>query len=260
MQATDLMHRLRLVAAVVNAAGQTALSRFRSRDFTVSAKGRQDLVSDVDRTTEASLRDALTNAFPYTTFLGEEGGGTVGDLAWVVDPIDGTSNFVRGMPHWCLSVGLLHLGRPVLGVIHDPNLNETFTGVVGTGAWLNGDPIRVGSARPLSEATLGIGFNLKADRARHAALIGKLISHDCLYRFMGSGALGLAWAAAGRTDGFWEERIMPWDVAAGLAIAEAAGAQVSDYWSPECWAVGNSVLVAAPELAPAFANLAYSSG
>lgn len=259
MNETDLMQRLRFVEAILHSAGQTALTRFHNRDFAVTAKGRQDLVSDVDRETEAALREGLTRAYPDTTFLGEEGGGAVGDLTWVVDPIDGTSNFVRGVPHWCLSVGLLHRGRPVLGVIHDPNTNETFTGIAGAGARLNGDPIRVSAGRPLSEATLGLGFNLQSDRVRHAALIGRLLARDCLYRFMGSGALGLAWAAAGRTDGFWEERIMPWDVAAGLAIAEAAGACVSDYWSPECWAVGNSVLVAPPGLAPAFAELAYSS-
>lgn len=256
---TDLMHRLRLVEAIVQTAGQVALTRFHSRDLAVSAKGPQDFVSDVDRATEAALREGLARAFPDTTFLGEEGGGAVGDLTWVVDPIDGTSNFVRDVPHWCLSVGLLHRGRPVLGVIRDPNLNETFTGIAGAGARLNGHPIRVAAGRPLSEATLGLGFNLQSDRARHAALIGRLLARDCLYRFMGSGALGLAWAAAGRTDGFWEERIMPWDVAAGLAIAEAAGAFVSDYWSPECWDVGNSVLVASPGLAPAFSELAIAS-
>ncbi|MCT4682560.1 MAG: inositol monophosphatase [Roseicyclus sp.] len=259
MDVTDLKRRLDVVEATLAEAGQAALIRFRARDYEVNAKGRQDLVSDVDRETETALREALARAFPDTGFYGEESGGAVGDLTWVVDPIDGTSNFVRGVPHWCLSVGLLHRGRPVLGVIRDPNMNETFTGIAGAGARLNGQPIRVSAGRPLSEATLGLGFNLQSDRVRHAALIGRLLARDCLYRFMGSGALGLAWAAAGRTDGFWEERIMPWDVAAGLAIAEAAGACVSDYWSPECWAVGNSVLVASSGLAPAFAELACSS-
>ncbi len=255
MDVTDLKRRLDVVEATLAEAGQAALIRFRARDYEVSAKGRQDLVSDVDRETETALRKALARVFPDTGFYGEESGGAVGDLTWVVDPIDGTSNFVRGLPHWCLWVGLLLRGRPVLGVIRDPSLGESFTGIAGVGAWLNGMPIKVAPARPMSEACLGLGFNLKSDRARHAALVGALLERDCLYRFSGSGALGLAWAAAGRTDGFWKERIMPWDVAAGLAIAEAAGAHVSDYWSPGCWSTGNAVLVAAPGLTDAFAEL-----
>lgn len=135
MDETNLMQRLRPVEAMLRSAGQSVLTRFNGRDFVVSAKGPQTLVSGVDRATEAVPRDSLTRAFPAdTTLLGEEGGGAVGDLTWVVDPIASTSNFVRAVPHWFLSVGLLHHDRPVLGVIRDPNLNEAFTGIAGVGA------------------------------------------------------------------------------------------------------------------------------
>lgn len=255
MEQTALLALMGGVETALHHAGHAALERFRRRDFTVSAKGRQDLVSEVDRMTEASLRAQLLALLPGASFLGEEGGGDVGDFAWIVDPIDGTANFVRGVPHWCISAGLLHRGRPVLGVIYDPNLDETFAAVTQTGAWLNGQPITIAPPRPLAEATLGLGCNLRADIQRHAGIIAGLLAQDCMYRFTGSGALGLAWAAAGRTDGFWEECIMPWDVAAGLAICAAAGGWVSDYWTDECWRMGNSVLVAAPGLAPAFREI-----
>ena len=252
LTSSELMRRREVVEAVVREAGEAALGRFRDRRFEVETKGPQDLVSEVDRETEAAIRARLVEAFPDTGFMGEEGGGRVDGLTWVVDPIDGTSNFVRGIPFWCLSVALVEEGRPVLGVVRDPCLGETFAAHRGGGAALNGQPISVSGTRTPDSAILGIGFSFKSSVARHQEVLAHLLAERTVYRFQGAGALTLAHCAAGRIDGFWEDHMMPWDVAAGLVLIAEAGGVVSDYAEGRGWVDGNRILASAPGLAGFF--------
>lgn len=244
----DLEQALRVV-------GDAALMRFRNRDFATETKGAQDFVSQVDRDCEAALIAHLAQIVPAAGVLGEETGGSATGLAWVIDPIDGTSNFVRAMPMWCLSVALVDHGVPIAGAIYDPNAAEMFSAIKGGGAQLNGAPMQVARTQSMDAALLAISFSFKSRPQAHHAVLQKLMDQRGLYRFLGSGALALAYCAAGRVDGFWEDWMMPWDVAAGLILISEAGGLVSDYGAQDGWRQGGPILAAAPGLAADFAAL-----
>lgn len=239
----------------VKRVGQAALSRFQAQDFITETKGAQDFVSQVDRDTELALIDGLGAIVPDAGFLGEEFGGSATGLSWVIDPIDGTSNFVRGIPLWCLSVALVLDGRPLAGAIYDPNADEMYSAVLGLGTRLNGVPVRVSTTSQIDAALLGVSFSFKSKTQTHIDVLQNLMEARGLYRFLGSGALGLAYCAVGRVDGFWEDWMMPWDVAAGLILVTEAGGRVSDYGSNDGWSDGNHILVSAPGMAGAFSKL-----
>lgn len=250
-----LQSRLAHLCDLLREAGGLAKARFAARDFVTETKGAQDFVSAVDRETEALIRARLQAACPDTGFLGEETGGAMGARTWVVDPIDGTSNFVRGLPFWCLSVALVEAGEPVLGAIYDPCQDELFTAIRGAGGHLNGRPLRVSAQDRPDGAILGLGFSFKSRVPWHRAVLDGLLREQALYRFFGSGALTIAHCAAGRIDGFWEDHMMPWDVAAGLVLAREAGAVLSDYGSGEGWRRGNAILIGTPGLAGFFSGV-----
>jgi myo-inositol-1(or 4)-monophosphatase len=241
--------------ACLRQAGAAALARFRARDFRMETKGAQDFVSQVDRDTEIALIDMLAKILPGARVLGEEFGGSAEGLAWVIDPIDGTSNFVRGLPLWCLSVALVKDGVPVAGAIYDPNADEMFSAIRGGGTRLNGLPVHVATTASLDAALLGLSFSFKSRPEAHHAVLRALMDARGLYRFLGSGALGLAYCAAGRVDGFWEDWMMPWDVAAGLILVTEAGGLVSDYAANDGWNAGNAILASSPAMAAAFGRI-----
>jgi myo-inositol-1(or 4)-monophosphatase len=223
-----LLQRRLAAEAILREAGKRAYQHFLSRTFEIEEKGIQDFVSEVDRQTEAFIRESLTALFPDDTVLGEEDGGNVGSRTWIVDPIDGTTNFVRGIPFWCLSAGFVIDGDPAVGVIYDPCRDEIFCAHKGGGAMLNGVPMRASSIREPARAILSIGFNFKAPVERHNRLLAGLLSAGAVYRMHGAGALALAHVAAGRLDGFWESNLSPWDLAAGLLLIREAGGFASD--------------------------------
>jgi myo-inositol-1(or 4)-monophosphatase len=236
-------------------AGQTARARFTARDFETESKGVQDFVSVVDRETEDFIQAALNRVFPDDTVMGEEGGGVLGQRTWIVDPIDGTSNFVRGIGHWCLSAALVEGNRAVVGVIYDPMLDEMFTCHAGGGATLNDRPMRVSDTTSPQSALLGISFNFQNSKDAVSRVVGELITNGTSFRMLGAGALSLAHCAAGRTDGFWEGFMMPWDAAAGLALVAEAGGVTCDYGAADGFANGNAVLVSTPSLVSYFAGV-----
>ncbi len=223
------------VSVMIDAA--RAAGRRLIRDFgevenlQVSRKGPADFVSAADSKAEEIIRDRLTKARPGYGFQLEEGGvveGTDKSHRFIVDPLDGTLNFLHGVPHFAVSIGLEREGKLRAGVIHDPMRNEIFWAETDEGAWLDNRRLRVGSRRKLSEALvttgipqLGVGGverfmdELIAVRAEVAAV-----------RRLGSAALDLAWVAAGRFDAFWERRLSPWDVAAGFVLVQEAGGVV----------------------------------
>ncbi|SDB30207.1 inositol monophosphatase family protein [Bauldia litoralis] len=248
MDSDQLEQRARVAATVVREAGALALDYFRRRgDLRIDSKGLQDMVSQADRECEDLIFARLSEAFPADSFLGEEGGlrGT-GSAMWVVDPIDGTANFVRGIPHWCVSIGLIEDGRALCGVLYDPVADELFAGVAGGGATLNGAPIGVTGETDLRKARVGIGFSYRTPVAPHPGDIHALLDAGCEYLRLGSGALGLAYTAAGRLDGYFERHINLWDVAGGLIIVAEAGGRLSDFMTPDVVAEGNEILVATP--------------
>lgn len=265
---TDWTADLELAEAAAREAGEILMGHFRARDrLAVEEKRAGDFVSQADREAEAHLRRRLLEARPGDGWLGEESGtgGAGAARRWVVDPLDGTTNFLRGLPFWCVSVGLEVAGRPRLGVVHDPVHGESFAAAPGQGLRVNGvamprrggGPVPVGMSEGISGALFGTGipFGGMADIATHAADIARLMPHCAGVRRMGAAALDLAYVAAGRLDGFWERRLRPWDVAAGLALLAEAGMRVEALDPREDpWATG-SILCAAPRMFDGFAGI-----
>lgn len=255
----DLSYRYRFAQAIVREAGQMAAERYRSRtELKIEVKGKQDFVSEADKECEDFLVAALRKSFPDDAILGEEGGlqNAGGSATWVIDPIDGTSNFLSGFPIWCVSVGLIASNRSVLGIIYNPVQDELFGASLDNGASLNGRPIRASATSRLDRARIGLGFSYRRPVESHVRALKACLEAGCEYVRFGSGALGMAYAADGRLDGYYEAHINAWDVAAGLAIVEQAGGWVSDFLAPpDALAKGNRILAAAPALKPALSAL-----
>ena len=251
MDQSDLGLRYRFAQGVVREAGQIALVRYRDRStLAIERKGRQDFVSEADKACEEFVAGALMKAFPADGFLGEEGGlRHAGAATWIIDPIDGTSNFIAGIPIWCVSLGLVIGSQPVLGIIYNPVTEELYAACTGQGAYLNGQRIRVSAARRLDEARMGLGFSYRRPVQEHIRAVTACLEASCEYTRFGSGALGMAFAADGRLDGYYEAHINAWDVAAGLALVTEAGGWCSDFFGgPDAMAKGNFILAATPAL------------
>ena len=214
-----------------------------------SLKSRQDWLTEADGAVERFLSDALQAAFPEDGFQGEEGGVTrPGRFRWVVDPIDGTSNFARGASRWCVSIALMggraiHGGDFLAGVLLAPALGETYAAVKTGGATLNGTPIRAAATETMDRAIIETGWSPRVDNAEWQALSARVQGAGAMLRNGGSGAMGLAEVAAGRLDGYVERHINLWDCAAALVILREAGALVSPF-NP----AGGPLLAAAPAL------------
>ena len=215
-------------------AGLAALRHFERRgELAVEAKGLQDFVSAADRDVERMIVDRLSAEFPGDAFLGEEHGQSgSGRACWVIDPIDGTSNFVRGISFWCVSVGLLVDNVPVLGFIHDPVRDELYAARRGHGATCNGRTMRASQAEP-SAARVNLGFGFGEDPRRFSETMAGLLARGTEFCRLGSAAMALACVADGRLEGFWQPRIKSWDVCAGLVLASEAGAVVDDFFAGE---------------------------
>ena len=225
------------VAVEAARAGAAQLEDWRKR-FQVREKSRADLVTDADHASQAAVKDVLLTRFPHHLFLGEEEcvGKTIDDTrpaanappVWIVDPLDGTSNYVHDVPAYCVSIGLWANGQAVVGVIYDPRLNEMFTAAKGHGAFLNGNPIRVSSTASVRDSLLATGFPAGwAKQQRNLGAWQRLSEHAQALRRTGSTALNLAYVAAGRFDGYWAYDNWPWDVTAGAALVSEAGGVVT---------------------------------
>ncbi len=189
-----------------------------------------DLVTHVDRLCESHIRDALLAAYPEHVVLGEEQGQS-GEAShrWIVDPIDGTLNYAHGFPFYCVSIGLEIDGDLVLGVVYDPVRDELFSAVRGGGAYLNGRPLTVSSETNPGNAMLATGFAYSGDTiGENLDAFARMLSAVRTVRRPGAAALDLCYVAAGRLDGFWELKLNPWDVAAGVVIVQEAGGTVTD--------------------------------
>lgn len=214
------------------AAGRIHLQYFR-QNADVQKKGRIDLVTAADLAVEQMFRELIGERFPTHGVLGEEAAaGTQPQQSrfrWIIDPVDGTTNFAHGLALFCVSIALEIDGQVVLGVVYDPIADELFTAERGGGARLNGAPLRVTACATLVDALLCTGFpySIREERRRQVDVFAAFLGEAQAVRRLGSAALDLCYVAAGRFDGFWEERIHPWDIAAGAIIIEEAGGTVT---------------------------------
>jgi myo-inositol-1(or 4)-monophosphatase len=244
-------------------AGRLAHSAF-GRAALLPAKGRHDEVTAMDREVERFVREAIAGSFPRDAVLGEEDGASA-DMAsaehvWIIDPIDGTANYARGIAHYCVSIGLLHAGAPLVGALHDPSHERLYWAARGQGAWLdeNGATRRlaVSPIATLDGATVECGWSLRRPQADYVALVDRMLTAGCAIRRAGSGALGLADVASGRTEGYVEHHINSWDCAAGLLLVAEAGGRCNDFFAGDGLLAGNPILATNAALAEPLAALA----
>jgi len=250
---TALQRRLETATELAAEAGALAL-RMRPPlgQMVGTLKHPQDWLTEADGAVERFLSERLAAAFPDDGFQGEEGGvSRGGSLRWVVDPIDGTANYVRGASRWCVSLGCIEDRTPLIGVIDAPALGERFAAHQGGGATLNGAPIHAAATADLARAAIEIGWSPRRPNADFLALCERVLATGATVRLGGSGAMGLADVAAGRLDGYAEIHINLWDVAAGLAIMAEAGASLSDFMQGEGPTAGNPLVACAPGIAAA---------
>lgn len=222
-----------IAARAARSAGNIILRYMNRIDgLNIVEKQRMDFVSEVDKLAEAEIIKELRRAYPSHAILGEESGATgKGPLVWVIDPLDGTHNYLRGIPHFSVSIALLDKGVPVYGVVFDPLRDELFTASKGDGAYLNDRRMRVSRREDLGGAMIATGFpyrqreHLAAQLDMTRALLGQ--AEDI--RRSGSAALDLAYTAAGRYDGYFEIGLKPWDMAAGVLLVHEAGGRYCDF-------------------------------
>ena len=245
---------LRLVASLAEGAGAILRERFGHLTAAdISAKSdRRDLVTAADLASEAFLIDGLRQAFPEDDVLAEESGEhTVGGAArWYVDPLDGTVNFVHGLPMFAVSLARVRDGRPELAVVHLPRLAETFLAERGGGAWLDGQRLRVSATAEPRAAVYGTGFPYRRDELADNNLenFDRMFLQQRGVRRMGSAAVDLAYVAAGRLDAFWELHLSPWDVAGGGLLVEEAGGVVDTLVPGGDWLHGRNLIAGPAEL------------
>lgn len=260
-QDTALDKRFALAKLLAQEGGAMALDYFNRRDSLVIETKRdlQDVVSIADRNVETLIRDRVEALFPEDGFLGEEFGlaaGTSG-YTWVVDPIDGTAPFVNGMPNWCVSVAVLHGGEPVIGVIGAPCHGELYAAATGRGARLNGRVLTLDPARTIRNALTGIGANSYVAPEVVADIVARLLQAGGNFIRNGSGALMLAYVAAGRLVGYYEPYMHAWDCLAGYCLVKEAGGWHHPFPTDgETLTKGASVVAAGPGAREDLARLA----
>jgi myo-inositol-1(or 4)-monophosphatase len=223
---------LNVMIKAARKAGRSLSKDFREvENLLVSRKGASDFVTRADTAAEQIIRDELMAARPTYGFLGEETGEIEGQdptRRWIVDPLDGTTNFLHGLPHWAVSIALEHKGQIVAGVVYDPTKDEMFFAEKGAGAWMNESRIRASVRNRIDESlyATGIPFATRGELPATLKDLANLMPACAGVRRFGAASLDLAYVAAGRYDGFWERSLQVWDMAAGIVIAKEAGAIV----------------------------------
>ena len=222
--------------------------------LTVSSKGPKDFVSEIDRAAEAAIVETLLGAYPTHAILAEEGTAkgenAEAEYVWIIDPLDGTTNFLHGFPQYCVSIALEHRGVVTQGVIYDPVRNDLFTATRGRGAFLNDRRIRVSKRHHLRDCLIGTGFPFRDGSFldTYLAMMREMITHTAGLRRPGAAALDLAYVAAGCYDGFFEVGLNPWDVAAGSLLVLEAGGLIGDLSGEGDYLRGGQVIAANPKI------------
>ena len=242
----DIAARYGFAIELAREAGALASGARRSRT-TLQAKAPMDYATQADHDVEALIRRRIADRFGDAV-IGEEAGGAPADLVWVVDPIDGTVNYIHGTARWCISIGLLLAGQPEIGVIHAPDRDRLFSGRRGHGAFLNGAPISVSHLRHGASPVVETGWSARVRLAGYVNLITRLVNDGIEFRRHGSGALGLADVACGQNDGYLEAHINSWDVLAGLVLVREAGGWINPYLDDDGLIRGNQIVACTPEI------------
>jgi myo-inositol-1(or 4)-monophosphatase len=261
--ADPMSMRLLAAQAIAREAGALARRRFIDSSFKVGFKGPQDYLTEVDGETEELIAARLNEAFPKDGFVGEETEGRTGPdgaPVWVVDPIDGTANFARGISHFCVSIACVAAGKIEVGVIYDPMRDELFSARRAGGALLNGAAIHSSKATALASSSVEIGWNMRSGVDKYLELVRRVtLSGAAPYR-TGSGALGITYVAAGRRDGYVEQHMNAWDCLAAILLVSEAGGYVSDFLAGEGLTKGNPIIACAPGLREAFISAVSIEG
>ena len=236
------MDRLAFCRELARDAGRLAHTAF--GQSATSMKGRHDVVTAMDAEVERFVRKAIANRYPGDAIIGEEegGGGGSGERLWLIDPIDGTANFARGIPHYCVSIGYLECGVPTIGVVHDPSHDWLYAAERGGGAWRDDERLAVSPCADLYAATVECGWSTRRSTADYLALVARVMEAGCAIRRVGSGALGLVDVAVGRSEAYCELHINAWDCAAGILLVTEAGGFTNDFFAGNGVAAGNALI------------------
>lgn len=245
----DIEKRFELAVAVAREAGAVARRFYEQPAAARTFKGPQDYVLESDAQVERTIRSRVLAAFPNDSFFGEEGGGEFGRDVWVVDPIDGTANFARRIPHWCISIAFVRDNATEIGVIYQPPTDEMYAGRRGGGATLNGRRLKVSGLADIGQAMIEAGWSNRLPVEPYISLVNALYGAGAEVRRLGSGALGLAYVADGRSEGYGELHMNSWDALAGLLLVEEAGGRTYDFLAgDDALREGNAVLGCTPAL------------
>ena len=237
---------LQIVEILVRQAGTVLMEGFGNVRH-IQQKGVIDLVTEYDQRSEELILATIQKEFPEHAILAEESGHheRISEYQWVIDPLDGTTNFAHGIPFFSVSIGLLKNNAPVMGVVYDPFRDEMFSAESGSGASLNHRPLRVSSRMDLEQAVISTGFpyDLRTNPRNNFAQFFQFQLRTQAVRHLGSAALDCTWTAMGRLDGYWEFGVKPWDVGAGALIVREAGGRVTSVDGDENFLFGDSILV-----------------
>ncbi len=235
-------------------AGEIQKESYGKTGLRIEHKGRTDIVTEVDIKCEKAIIDSIVSEYPNHGILAEEGGGkkSDGEYLWIIDPLDGTTNYAHGFPIFCVSVALACNGQVIAGSVYDPLRDEMFSAALGEGATLNGNPIKVTVAAKMEEALIATGFpyDVKTNPKNNIDNFKRVVMECQAVRRPGSAAIDLVYVACGRVDAFWEQRLKPWDMAAGQLIVSEAGGTVTDMKGEQLDLYGETICVANATLHP----------
>jgi myo-inositol-1(or 4)-monophosphatase len=239
----------RRAGAIINRAARDV------ETLSVTRKRHADFVTEVDQAAELAIIDVLRRAYPDHAILAEESGAQAGkaggsEFTWIIDPLDGTTNFIHGFPQYAVSIGLQHKGVLTHGVIYDPTKDELFTASRGRGAHLNDRRLRVSKRAQMGDALIGTGFPFRelTHLGEYLAMFREVTTRTAGIRRAGAAALDLAYVAAGRLDGFWEIGLSPWDMAAGALMVQEAGGLVGDFSGEPGYLESGRILCGNPKI------------
>ncbi len=248
---SDLETRLDFAKRTARSAGELGMTFFASiGDLVIERKGAQDLVSVADRDVETFVREAIAINFPEDGIVGEEHENVVGQsgYTWVIDPIDGTSNFLSGIPAWCVILACVHEDQTKIAAIFEPSNNEMFWGSLGGGAYLNDAPIQVADTSGINDGNLALGMKGSSDAVKLSRFVMDLVSRDGVFFRNSSGGLMLSYVAAGRLIGYAEDHMNAWDCLAGQLLIAEAGGKIEKQSAEDMLANGGRVIASTPAI------------
>ena len=248
---------LNIAVRAARKAGNVIAKNYETPDAVeASQKGSNDFVTNVDREAERQIIEVIRKSYPKHTIITEESGELAGedqDIQWIIDPLDGTTNFIKRLPHFAVSIAVRIKGRTEVAVVYDPMRNELFSAVRGQGAQLNGYRLRTSTARDLDGTIMATGFpfKLKQHATPYINIVGKLFTQCADFRRTGSAALDLAYVASGRVDGYFEIGLKPWDFAAGELLVREAGGLVTDFVGAHGYMLSGNIVAGNPRVVKA---------